>query len=523
MVLHFSENQSIINEIYLERVDYTMAQSQYSKEEIIKTVPQTGFFGHPKGLGGLFFIEFWERFSYYGMRAILLYFMYSSVTSGGLGFDKAMAQSIMSLYGSLIYLSGIIGGWLADRLIGARRALFYGAVLIMLGHIVLAFPTGGVIAFLLSMFFIIIGTGMLKPNISGMVGGLYPDNDSRMDSGFTIFYMSVNMGALLSPLVVGQLQTSYGYHVGFSAAAIGMFFALVGYIYYSRKSLGLVGKHIPNPLTDQEKKKLIKTTSAWIIGAIVLLIITYMTNMLTFDNFSYFVTFLGIVIPIYYFQKMYRSPKTNKIEKSRLISYIPLFLSAVMFWAIQEQGSSILGAFADTNTQRHVGSYVIPAAFFQSINPLFIVLLAPVVTFIWTKLGKKAPSTPVKFAIGLLFAGASYLLMVIPTQGMTDKTLINPMWLVASFVLCVIGELCLSPIGSSVSIKLAPKAFESQMLSMWFLASAAAQGINAQLVRLYEIWSKSTYFGFLGTLAILLGIIVILLTPGIKRRMHGIK
>ena len=501
---------------------------QQSKEGLTSSIPQTGFFGHPKGLGNLFFIEFWERFSYYGMRAILLYFMYTSVTNGGLGFDKAMSQSIMSLYGSLIMMSGIIGGWLADRLIGSRKALLYGAVLIMTGHIVLAFPNGGVIGFLFSMAFIILGTGLMKPNISNVVGGIYPEDDPRMDSGFTIFYMSVNMGALFAPLVVGELQSSYGFHTGFAAAAIGMAFALLGYILYSKKNLGAVGMAATNPLSIAERKRFIRTVIIGCSTIIAIVIVAYFTGTLTFDNFSYAITFLGIVIPAYYFILMFKSRETNKIEKDRLKAYIPLFLSAVMFWSIQEQGSSILGEFADHNVQRNLGSlfhidYTIPAAFFQSINPLFIVLLAPVISMIWSKLGKHAPSTPIKFAIGLLFAGMSFILMIFPTLGMSDNTLVNPLWLIGSFILCVIGELCLSPVGSSVTVKLAPKAFESQMMSLWFLASAAAQGINAQLVRLYEVLSKSTYFGFLGVLAIILSLIVFLVTPIIKNNMHGVK
>lgn len=501
---------------------------QYTRKEMVESVPQTGFFGHPKGLGNLFFIEFWERFSYYGMRAILLYFMYTAVADGGLGFSKEMSQSIMSLYGSLIYMTGILGGWVADRLIGSRHALFSGALLIMLGHIVLAFPTGGVPFFLISMALIIVGTGLMKPNISNVVGGLYDKDDARMDNGFTIFYMSVNMGALAAPLIVGELQTRYGFHIGFGAAAVGMGLAIIGYMLYSKKSLGLVGLDVPNPLNAQEKKSVIKKTCIGIIVLLSIALIAYFTNTLTFDNFSYFITFLGIIIPVWYFLTMYRSPKTTKVEKSRLLAYIPMFLSAVMFWSIQEQGSSILGAFADSNTQRNLEGilgihYTIPAAFFQSINPLFIVLLAPVVSFIWTKMGKKQPSTPVKFSLGLLFAGLSFLLMVIPTMGMTSHTLINPMWLVASFILCVLGELCLSPVGSSVSVKLAPKAFESQMMSMWFLASATAQGVNAQLVRLYNIWPESKYFGFLGILAIILAAAVLFMSPWTKSKMEGIK
>lgn len=501
---------------------------QYSREEMLKSVPQTGFFGHPRGLGVQFFMEFWERFSYYGMRAILLYFLYDSVSHGGLGFSQTVAQSIMSLYGALIFMTCIVGGWVADRLVGSRTAMLIGAVLIMFGHIALSSPVGGRVTFLLSMFLIIVGTGMLKPNISAVVGGLYDKKDPRMDSGFVIFYMAVNMGAFVAPFIVGTLQSSFSYHAGFGAAAVGMFIALMVYVAFNKKSLGLVGKDVPNPFSPEEFKKFKVHFGIGIVAIIAILVITHLTGTLTFNNFSIFVTVLGVVLPIGYFATMYKSTKTDKVEKSRLLAYVPMFLGAVMFWSIQEQGSSILGAFVDTNTQRNLSSiigihYTIPAAFFQSVNPLLIVIFAPIISGIWTKLGKKGPSTPIKFAIGLFLAGISFLIMVIPTMGMTSKTLINPFWIIISFAICVIGELCLSPTGSSVSVKLAPKAFEAQMLSLWLLTDATAQAVNAQLVRLYGIWSKATYFGFLGALAIVLAIILALLSPWAVRKMQGIK
>ncbi|WEG73662.1 peptide MFS transporter [Vagococcus intermedius] len=499
---------------------------RYTREEMIESVPRTGFFGHPKGLGILFFVEFWERFSYYGMRAILLFYMYYSVTEGGLGLPMAMAQSIMSLYGALIFMTALLGGWLADRVLGSRRSLFIGATIIMLGHIVLSLP-GGVPLFLLSMALIIIGSGLMKPNIANVVGGLYDKNDARMDSGFVIFYMSVNMGALASPMIVGQLQTTLGFHYGFAAAAIGMALALVVYAVYNRKSLGLVGKDIPNPLTEEEKGKYKKGAVVSVVALLAILAITYSTGILTFDTFSYFITGLGLILPIVYFLSMYRSTKTDATEKKRLLAYIPLFLSGVMFWSIQEQGSSILGTFADTKTQLDLSKvigidYTVPAAFFQSINPIFIVIFAPVISSLWGKLGKHNPSTAFKFTLGLFFAGISFLIMVIPTWGMVEGDKINPFWLILSFFLCVIGELCLSPVGQSATVKLAPKAFESTMLSLWLLSNATAQGLNAQLVRLYNVLDESQYFGFLGLMAIVLGIIILIISPWTKKMMGGI-
>lgn len=492
----------------------------------LSEVPQTGFFGHPKGLGILFFIEFWERFSYYGMRAILLYYMYYSIKEGGLGFSQDVASSMMSIYGSLIFMSGIFGGWLADRVLGSRKSLFYGAVLIMFGHIALSLP-GSRVFFLISMVLIIVGSGLMKPNISNVVGDLYDKGDPRMDAGFVIFYLSINIGALFSPFIVGQLQTSMGFHYGFAAAAFGMFIALMIYLLFNKKNLGTLGKYVPNPLSEKEKSRYRRYLVPSIIAIAIMITILYFTHLLTFDSFSYFVTFLGIAIPIFYFTFMYRSDKTDKTEKSRILAYIPLFIAGVMFWSIQEQGSSIMGVFADKNTQLDLSKivgihYIIPASFFQSVNPITIVFLAPVISTLWVKLGKRNPSTGFKFALGLLFAGASFLLMVIPTRGMTDHTLINPLWLVFSFIICVIGELCLSPVGSSVSVKLAPRAFGSQMMSLWFLTDATAQAINSQLVKLYDVMSKAQYFGFLGTLAVALGLLLIIIIPWIRKHMQGI-
>lgn len=209
----------------------------YTKEEIVKSVPQTGFVGQPKGLFPLFFTEFWERFSYYGMRAILIFYMYYAVKDGGLGLDRSQANIIMSIYGSLIYMSGIIGGWIADRIIGTQKSVFYGGILIMIGHIALALP-GGAMSLYASMFFIIIGTGLLKPNVSAVVGDLYADNDPRRDSGFSIFYMGINMGAFLSPLLVGWTEQKWGFHAGFAVSAVGMFIGLVVFV-LSKKNLGL--------------------------------------------------------------------------------------------------------------------------------------------------------------------------------------------------------------------------------------------------------------------------------------------
>ncbi|WP_414047791.1 peptide MFS transporter [Macrococcus equi] len=499
---------------------------KYTREEMVESVPQTGFFGHPKGLGILFFVEFWERFSYYGMRAILVFYMYDTIANGGLGMSQTTAASIGSMYGSLIFMTGILGGWLADRILGSRRALLYGATLIMLGHVAMSLPFG-IPAFLASMFLIIVGSGLMKPNISNVLGGLYHKTDNRMDAGFVIFYMSVNMGALLSPLIVGKLAENYNYHIGFLAAAIGMALALIAYVIFNRKSLGLVGLEPTHLLQGEEKKKYTKIISIALIALIIAIALGLVTKTLNFDTFSWIVTILGVVLPIIYWATMYCSHDVTDVERSRLIAYIPLFLASVMFWVIQEQGANTLAIYANEYTQLNLGKispidFKVPAAWFQSLNPFFVVLLAPFISALWTKLGKHNPSTPIKFAIGILMAGISFLIMVIPAQTASETNLISPMWLIVSFLICVIGELCLSPTGSSVSVKLAPVAFNSQMLSLWFLTNATAQGLNAQLVKLPEVLGYANYFLLIGGTAIALCVIVFLLSRFISRKMQGI-
>lgn len=492
----------------------------YSKEEIVKSVPQTGFFGQPKGLFSLFFTEFWERFSYYGMRAILLFYMYYEVKDGGLGLDRTQANIIMSLYGSLIYMSGIIGGWIADRILGTRKAVFYGGILIMIGHVALSLP-GGVLALYVSMVFIIIGTGLLKPNVSTVVGDLYSDSDSRRDAGFSIFYMGINMGAFVAPLLVGWTKEEMGFHAGFIIAAIGMAIGLVVFM-TTQKNLGLAGSQVPNPMSAVEKKRAAKIFLIGAIVIVVMLIVAYLTNALTIENFSIVITALGIIVPTTLITIMYRSNKTTEVEKSRILAYVPLFVCAVMFWAIADQSATILATFVDTRTDLSIGSFNIPAAWFQSLNPLFIITVAPLFALMWTKLGDKGPSTPKKFALSLFFSGASFLIMIVAIV-LAGEGLVNPLWVVASFFLVVIGELLLSPVGLSATTKLAPAAFAGQTMALWFLASAAAQAINAQLVRIYEVVSETTYFGVLGVISIALGIVLLLISPIISRAMRGIK
>lgn len=491
------------------------------RDAILKTIPQKGFFGHPKGLSTLFFTEFWERFSYYGMRAILLFYMYYEVSDGGLGIDQTTANSIMAIYGSLVYMSGIIGGWIADRILGTARTVFHGGVLIMIGHIILALPFGAPGLFV-SMGFIIIGTGLLKPNVGGMVGDLYSKTDPRRDSGFSIYYMGINMGAFIAPYIVGTLGEGVSFHLGFGVAAVGMLVGLIVYVVTRKKYLGLAGTVVPNPLKKEEKGRLLSIilTVLVILGIVGWLGIN--GGWLTVDRVIFSISILGVIIPTAYFIFMFRSPKTTSEEKSRLLAYIPLFVAAMMFWAIQEQGSTILATYANERTDLNFLGIELKASWFQSLNPLFIIMFAPLFAGMWTKLGDRQPSVAQKFSFGLVFAGLSFIVMMFPAYFNGTESLVSPLWLVLSFFLVVLGELLLSPVGLSASTKLAPAAFAAQMMSLWNLSNSSAQAINAQVVKFYSTETEVMYFGVIGGIAILLGIILYLFSPKLKEFMRGL-
>ncbi|MBW4803445.1 peptide MFS transporter [Loigolactobacillus coryniformis] len=477
------------------------------------------FLGQPRGLMTLFFTEFWERFSYYGMRALLVFYLIDTVKRGGLGFDEATGASIMSIYGSLVYMSSVIGGFIADRLLGSRRTVFWGGVLIMIGHIVLSLPFGQG-ALYGSIALIVLGTGLLKPNVSEMVGTLYTEDDVRRDSGFTIFVMGINAGSLLAPYVVGSIGQQVNYHLGFSLAAIGMFFGLIQY-WRGGKNLNESSNRPGDPASEDEKAGLIRKIVAIVVAAIVVFGLMAFAGKLNVTNVILVFSILGVLLPIGYFVMMLSSRKTTKVERSRVWAYVPLFIASVLFWSIEEQGSVVLALFAKNQTILNLGFINLLPSWFQSLNPLFIILYGPIFAWFWVKLGKHQPSTPAKFAYGLLFAGASFLVMLIPVS-LFGQQRVSALWLVLSWAIVEIGEMLISPVGLSATTKLAPKAFQSQMMSMWFLGDAAAQAINAQIVRLYTPANQMMYFAVIGIITVVFGILLGFMVPKIKGLMEGI-
>ncbi|MDX6251668.1 MAG: proton-dependent oligopeptide transporter, family [Kribbellaceae bacterium] len=476
---------------------------------------EKSFFGHPRGLMTLFTTELWERFSYYGMRAILL--LYLTDKAHGLGLGQSLGEAVVSIYGASVYLLSVLGGWFADRVFGARKTVLYGGVVIVSGHLCLALPAEG-LAYL-GIALVALGTGLLKPNVSTMVGTLYDKDDSRRDSAFSIFYMGINIGSFAAPFVVGFLRSHFGFHVAFAAAAVGMTLALVAYV-LGRRTLEGRGDTPPNPLTAEDRPTMVKIAVA--VVALLAIIFTYsawrsggLGPKPVVDAISY----LCFLAPIAYFTMLLRSPLVTPEERQRVRAYIPLFIAAMLFFMVFEQAATTLTTFAADRTKLSVLGISITPEFFQSINPFAIILLAPVFAVIWIKLGDRV-SIGQKFATGLLLAGLSFAVMALGSS-VAGNALASPLWLVVVYLVQTLGELFLSPVGLAATTVLAPRAFTSQMMALWFLAPAAGQAITAQLVQATEGASDTAYFGGLAIVTIAFAVILYFLSPWIRRHAHA--
>ncbi|TCO60474.1 POT family proton-dependent oligopeptide transporter [Actinocrispum wychmicini] len=478
--------------------------------------PARGFFGHPRGLANLFGTEMWERFSYYGMQAILAYYLYYSVTDGGLGMSKASAAGLVGAYGGLAYLAGVGGAWVADRLLGPERTVFFGGVFIMCGHIVLA-VIPGLTGVAVGLVLVIIGTGGLKSNVAALVGTLYADGDERRDAGFSLFYMGVNLGAMFGPIITGWLQTDVSFHVGFGAAAVGMAAGLTQYV-LGRRNLGAHARVVPNPLDAPAR---IRAGAIVAVGVAVVAVLL-VTGVITTDNLAKVVTWVVVSAALALFAVILTSRKITPVERSRVFAFVPLFIASFGFWSLFQQQFTVLPIYADSRVGLDALGFHIPPAVFNSVEPAFVIILAPVFAYLWTRLGDRQPSTPVKFSLGVAGMGVAFLLMVAISATGSGAT-VNPLLLALVLVVFALAEMCLSPVGLSVSTKLAPKVFESQMVALFYLSIAAGSSLAGELAGLYNADNEPAYFGILGGAAIVLGLILFAFTPPLRRLMQGVR
>ncbi|MFJ3232566.1 peptide MFS transporter [Streptomyces sp. NPDC086787] len=496
--------------------------------------PEKTFFGHPRGLATLFMTEMWERFSFYGMKALLAVYLLSGgpdagkgSMGGGLAMDAAAMTVIVSIYSAMVYLLAMPGGWLGDRVWGPRKTVTVAAVTIMAGHVALALP-GGQAPFFAGLALVAAGSGLLKANISTMVGHLYdgPD-DPRRDGGFTIFYMGINAGAFFAPLAIGTVGQKVNWHLGFGMAAVGMAIGLAAFLLGTRH-LNPKSEIVPKPLSAEERSSWLRKGLTWLMIAAVFYGVVGFTGHFTLNWAVIPLAVIGVIVPAGVLLRIKRDKDLSAPEQSRMSAYVWFFVAATAFWMIYDQGASTVQAFGEGKASHQMLGFDFPTSWYQSLNPLFIMALAPVFAWIWLWLNRKGkePSTVVKFAMGLVLVGVSFFFFLIPLAMAANGTAVSPMWLVGIYFIQTVGELCLSPVGLSVTTKMAPVKYASQMMGIWFLASTAGDSITTLLanpaVAGMNLGGRGAVFGE-AVLAVLAGFAVLMYRKKVKAQMVDVR
>ena len=486
-----------------------------------------GFFGHPRALATLFFTEMWERFTFYGMRALLVLFLVDAVANGGYGFDDKTATAIYGLYTAAVFMAALPGGWIADRLIGAQRAVMAGGALMTIGNLMLAIP-GPPALFFAGLAVIILGVGLLKPNISTLVAELYPEGGGRRDAGFTIFYMGINLGAFIGPLIAGWLALAYGWRIGFLAAAVGMPIGLAQF-WLSRTLLGGAGvsPHRPDGGAGLRRDWSILSVAIALLGLLAFLLVSGIiaVNPAPLARSAAYVL---VGMAALYFLYLFFGAGLAPVERKRVLVVLVMFVACALFWSGFEQAGSSMNLFAKRHTDRFVGGFEIPAGWFQSVQPAFVILLAPVFSALWVSLARRNlnPSAPLKFAFGLLLMGLGFLFMVKAASIVAGGAQSPAYYLILTYLLHTFGELCLSPVGLSTVTKLAPARFVGQMMGVWFLASSLGKltaGLIAGSFDPNDLAAMPGRYFDIVVYGCSVGLILLLIARPVTRLMGGVK
>ncbi|WP_051462657.1 peptide MFS transporter [Haloglycomyces albus] len=492
-----------------------------TQSELNEVRSEKKFFGHPQGLAVLFGTEMWERFSFYGLSGILVLFLGADIASNGLGMDTADAVAVSSIYSGLVYLTSLPGGWLADRVFGARKSVFIGGVIIMFGHISMAVPVSSGVFIFLGLALIVAGSGMLKPNISTMVGKLYDgEGTSRRDAGFSIFYMGINLGAFLGQTVTPFLAGDTRWHLGFSAAAIGMAVGLIWY-WLGWNKLENAGTAPTRPLSSEEKSKYGRLVG--IVVAVVAALFGLWVASGTFDPswLPNIITFAALAIAVWYFVTIFRQAgDVSASERSGMYTYIGLFLASVVFWMLYFQIFSSVMVFVDESVDRVLFGLELPAGVVTNMSTIFILAFSPVFAALWVKLGSGFTAVR-KFTAALFLIAVPYLVLGWLKGGITDGETIGLAWMVLVFLLIVWGELSLSPVGLSVTQQLAPQKLQGQMMGLWYLSLAVGSPLGGLLYGWMEPrFGEVGFFYALGFCALIAGAALAVMTPKLERLMR---
>ncbi len=474
---------------------------------------ERGFLGHPRPLAHLFGVEMWERFSFYGMQGILLIYLYYSVADGGLGVDRGVAAGVLGAYGGGVYLSTILAAWLADRVLGPERVLFWSACVVMAGHVALA-VLPGLVGVTAGLVLVALGSGGVMANATPLVGSLYAEGDQRRDGGFSLFYMGINLGALAGPLLTGLLQQTWGFHVGFGLAAVGM---AAGLTQYARGRGGLPDstRVVPHPLTAPERSRALGVAAL----AAAVVTVALLAGAVTAANLADVVAGVVVVASLGYFTLMLASPALSPVERSRVWAFVPLFLANVVFWSLYQQQFTVVTIFSDLRLDRDLLGWEMPVSWVQSVNPVFIIALAPLFATLWTRWGDRQPGSPVKFGVATIVMGAAFWLFLLVPGGEGRAPLPALIGILAVFTL---AELLIAPVGLSLSTKLAPRRFRTQMVALYFLSVSLGTTLSGRLAVAYDPADERGYFAVLGLLAVAAGALVLVAARPIRRLMAGV-
>ena len=492
------------------------------------------FFGHPRGLATLFLTEMWERFTFYGMRAVLILFLVAAVAKGGLGLDDKTAAAIYGLYNAAVYLAALPGGWIADRLIGAQRAVMLGGLFITTGNFLLAISTSPK-GFYIGLVIIILGVGLLKPNVSAIVASLYPEGGARLDSAFTIFYIGINIGGMLGPLVIPLAQNYFGLRAGFGAGALFMLIGVLQF-YFTRRYLGDSGTHSA-PIHATGSAAMVPRSKQWLrlwigVAALIAVIVAVSVGLIPMNalalgrSAAYIIVTMAVLYFAYYF--IFADLTTE--ERKRGVVLAVLFVGCALFFSGFEQAGSSLNLFAERYTDRAIGwlNFIIPTGWFQSLNSLFIILFAPFFAWLWIALARRNlnPSAPAKFGLGVMLMGSGFLVMAAAASIVAHGSKVLPYWLIMTYLLHTFGELCLSPVGLSYFTKLAPKRFVGQMMGMWFLATSLGNlvaGLIAGEFDANNVAAMPGQYMHIVYFSVGLGAVLFILSRPVKKLMGNIQ